>query len=189
MDAILFQMINGLAGKIPWLDILMIFSAKLLPVAFALAFITLYLTRQASQQRGAFLAGASTLIALSIAITISILYPRPRPYLTHTVHLLIERSHDPSFPSDHAVFSFAIATMVWRYNRKAGIVFAGLAILVGFSRIYVGTHYPLDVIGGAALGIIVSLIVDNLARQNKINNLLNGVFETLYKWHVAVKPE
>lgn len=189
MDAILFQTINGLAGKIPWLDTFMIFSAKFLPVVFVMAFVILYLINQAGQQRGAFLAGVSTLIALGIAQIIAFLYPLQRPYLTDTAHLLIERSNDPSFPSDHAVFGFAIATMVWRYNRKAGIIFIWLAVLVGFSRVYVGTHYPLDVVGGAALGIIVSLIVDNLARQNKINTLLDKIFEILYKWRVALKPE
>src|SRR5690349_21284015 len=102
MDAMLFQTINGLAGKIPWLDVLMIFSAKFLPVVFVLAFVILYFSMQANQQRGAFLAGLSTLFALSIAVLISSLFPRPRPYLTHTAHLLIERSNDPSFPSDHA---------------------------------------------------------------------------------------
>src|SRR5260221_5268414 len=127
MDETVFQMINNLAGKSPWLDALMIFSAKYLPVAFVLALVILYLTWQAMQQRGVFLAGLSALIALGIAQIIAFLYPRPRPYLAQVAHLLIAPSNDPSFPSDHAVFCFAIAAMVWQFNRKAGIILAVLA--------------------------------------------------------------
>src|SRR5690349_15305704 len=117
MDASLFEMINHLAGKFPWLDAVMIFSAKYLLVLFALALIIFYLTFQAGQQRLAILAGVSTLVALGIAQGIAFLDPRPRPYLTHVARLLIERTSDPSFPSDHATFCFAIATMIWLYHR------------------------------------------------------------------------
>ena len=189
MDASGFQLINNLAGKVPWLDILMILSAKYLPIVFAVALIILYLTFRANRQRVAVLAAISTLTALGIAQSIAFLYPRPRPYLTHVAHLLIERSNDPSFPSDHATFSFAIATMVWQYNRKIGVILMGLAVLVGFSRVYVGTHYPMDVIGGAALGITVSLVIDHIARRNKIHALLDRFFMWLYTWRLAGKPE
>ncbi len=189
MDAHLFQIINNLAGKVPWLDLLMILSAKYLPLVFAFALIILYLTFQAAQQRVAVLAGISTLIALGIAQSIAFLDPRPRPYLTHVAHLLIERTKDASFPSDHATFSFAIAIMLWRYNHKVGVILMGLAALVGFSRVFVGTHYPMDVIGGAALGVFVSLVIDYLSRQNRIRALLDRFFVVLYEWRLAGKPE
>jgi len=189
MDASLFEMINNLAGKIPWLDVVMILSAKYLPVLFAIVLIIFYLTFKTDQQRVAVLAGISTLIALGIAQSIAFLDPRPRPYLTHIAHLLIERSNDPSFPSDHTTFSFAIATMIWLYNRKIGVILMGLAVLVGFSRVYVGTHYPMDVIGGAVLGMAISLITDQISKQNKIRNLLDRVFIVLYEWRLAGKPE
>jgi undecaprenyl-diphosphatase len=189
MDASLFQMVNGLAGRTPWLDGVMIFSAEFLPIVFFLAFVILYFSMQAHQQRGAFLAGLATLLALAIAILISSLFPRPRPYMTQAAHLLIPRSNDPSFPSDHATLSFAIASMVWWYNRKLGMVFIVLALLVGFSRVYVGTHYPLDVIGGAALGTAVSWFVQRLANRGRIKTLLDGVFETLSDWRIVVRPD
>lgn len=189
MDASLFEIINQLAGKVPWLDVIMIFSAKYLPIIFAVALIVAYLSFRADQQRMAVLAGISALIALGIAQSIAFLDPRPRPYLTHVAHLLIERSNDPSFPSDHATFSFAIATMIWLYNRKAGVILIGLAGLVGFSRVYVGTHYPMDVIGGAALGIVVSLITVHLSKQHTIRAFLDKFFMLLYDWRLASKPE
>lgn len=189
MDASLFEMINHLAGKFPWLDAVMILSAKYLLVLFALALIIFYLTFQAGQQRLAVLAGVSTLVALGIAQGISFLDPRPRPYLTHVARLLIARTSDPSFPSDHATFCFAIATMIWLYHRGLGSVLLGLALWVGVSRIYVGTHYPTDVLGGAVLGIAVSLIIDYLARQNTPRIFLDRLFLRLHEWRLAAKPE
>jgi len=185
MDLFFFHLINNLAEMAPWLSPTMIFFAKLAPLIFPLTMIALWLTWQRQQQLGAFLAGVSTLIALGIAQTIAFLYPRPRPYINHTAHLLIRRSQDPSFPSDHAVFTFAIAAMIWRYNRKVGSILLGLATLVSFARVYVGTHYPTDVVGGAVLGIIVSIAVDKLAKQPKIKNLLDKLFVLLHKWRLA----
>ena len=189
MDTSLFEMINQLAGKIPWLDGLMVFSAKYLPILFAIVLVIFYLTFQARQQRIAVLAGISTLIALGIAQSIALLDPRPRPYLTHVAHLLIARTNDASFPSDHATFSFAIATMFWLHNRKVGSILIGLAALVGFSRVYVGTHYPSDVIGGAALGTAVTFIIDQISKQTKIRALLDKLFIMLHEWHLAGKLE
>ena len=189
MDASIFEMINHLAGKVPWLDVVMILSAKYLPVLFVIVLIIFYLTFQAKQQRVAVLAGISTLIALGIAQSIAFLDPRPRPYLTHIAHLLIERSNDPSFPSDHATFSFAIATMIWLYNRKLGFILMCLAALIGFARVYVGTHYPMDVVGGAALGMAVSLLTHYIARQKKNRALLDRLFMVLHEWRLAGKPE
>jgi undecaprenyl-diphosphatase len=188
MDASLFEMINNLAGEIPWLDAVMILSAKYLLVLFAVTLIIFYLTFQAKQQRIAILAGVSTLLALGIAQGIAFLDPRPRPYLTHIARLLIERTNDPSFPSDHATFCFAIATMIWLYHRRLGSVLLGLALLVGFSRIYVGTHYPTDVIGGAVLGIAVSLIINYIARQTRPRIFLDRLFLRLHEWRLAAKP-
>lgn len=187
MDLALFHLINNLSEKFPALSPLMIFSAKYLPLFFPLALIALWLSFQRRQQIGAFLAGISTLISLGIAQIVAFLYPRPRPYLNHVVHLLIDRSQDPSFPSDHAVFTFAIAAMIWKYNRKAGTLLLGLATLVSFSRVYVGTHYPSDVIGGAILGIFMSWAIDIISKQRIIERWIIQLFSFLRKFHLAAK--
>ena len=189
MDTSLFEMINNLAAKVPWLDVAMIFSAKYLLVLFAIVLVIFYLTFQANQQRVAVLAGVSAMIALGVAQILAFLAPRPRPYLTHVAHLLIERTNDPSFPSDHATFCFAIAMMIWLYYRKAGGILMGLAILVGFSRVYVGTHYPTDILGGAALGIGISILINYIAKQNSARTLLDKLFMRLHEWHLAAKPK
>ena len=66
---------------------------------------------------------------------------------------------DSSFPSGHTSTSFACATILTLAFPRAAPGFFLLALAIGFSRIYVGAHYPLDVVGGAALGIVTALLL------------------------------
>jgi len=80
---------------------------------------------------------------------------RIRPYDAGITNLLIAPSSDPSFPSDHATASFAIAAAFLPHGLpRRGAVFLLAAILVAFSRVYIGTHYVTDILGGAITGII-----------------------------------
>ena len=89
------------------------------------------------------------------------LWDRPRPYEAHPgdAHLLLAPSPDPSFPSDHASAAYAIAIAILLRHRKAGILALILATLVAVSRVALGTHYPTDVLGGAALGALAALVL------------------------------
>jgi undecaprenyl-diphosphatase len=187
-DYELFSSINGLAGRSAALDIIMVASAKYLPVVFALVLIALWLTWKPQNQRGAFLAGASALIALGVGQLVGYALPRPRPYLAHSVNLLISRSVDTSFPSDHATLGFAVAVMVWQYNRRVGGVLLILAFALAFSRVYVGAHYPSDVLGGAVLGAVTSLVIAALSHRARARSALDRSFRFLARWHLAAQP-
>jgi undecaprenyl-diphosphatase len=83
---------------------------------------------------------------------------RPRPCIAlEGVRLLVGCTNLPSFPSNHAVNSSVLATLAILYRPRCWLPAAALVLLIGFSRIYVGVHYPFDVLGGSALGIVVAL--------------------------------
>lgn len=83
-----------------------------------------------------------------------------RPYDAGVTHLLIAPSADPSFPSDHATATFAIAAAFLAHGvRQLGLWFLAAAVLMIFSRVYLGTHYVGDVLGGAATGIAAAALV------------------------------
>lgn len=64
-----------------------------------------------------------------------------------------------SFPSNHAANNFAVATVIFLYNKKISCIFFALGILIGFSRVYVGVHYPIDVFAGFFVGIYNGIVV------------------------------
>lgn len=83
-----------------------------------------------------------------------------RPYDAGLTDLMIAPSTDYSFPSDHATAAFAIAvTFLLHGMRRRGLAFLAAAVLVATSRVYVGTHFVSDVLGGAATGIVAASLV------------------------------
>ncbi len=111
------------------------------------------------------------LIALFISnVAVYLLKPiiaEPRPFLVlGNVHQLITETEIYSFPSGHTANSFAVATLIGlKYslkfrNKKFRLIYPliAFAVVIGFSRIYIGVHYPLDVIFGALIGVTCALI-------------------------------
>jgi undecaprenyl-diphosphatase len=64
-----------------------------------------------------------------------------------------------SFPSGHMLWFFALSMTVWYTNRRWGTVFFILSALMGIARIYAGVHWPLDVLGGAVIGVLCSMAI------------------------------
>jgi len=85
----------------------------------------------------------------------STVYASPKP--------LVHAPHDGSFPSGHATASFACATVLAFHAPRAAPAFFLLAAAIAWSRVYVGVHYPLDVLGGAVLGVAIALVLRFLA--------------------------
>lgn len=82
---------------------------------------------------------------------------RERPPLRYTgPEPLVGSPGSPSFPSGHATVAFACATVLARAAPRLAVPLYALAALIAWSRVYVGVHYPLDVAGGAVLGVLVA---------------------------------
>ncbi len=108
---------------------------------------------------------ASAALALLINQLIATIWHRQRPFASHpSAHVWGARSHDPSFPSDHASAAFAIAFAVFLFDRVAGAVFLAAAVIVGAGRVLIGAHYPADVLAGCLVGLGCALLVARVAQ-------------------------
>ncbi|MBU4204735.1 phosphatase PAP2 family protein [Patescibacteria group bacterium] len=114
-------------------------------------------------------------IALSSALTarfvitglIRLFKPRLRPFIDSNINLLIDKVNQQSFPSGHASFTFGLAMVVYLYNKKVGVLFFAGAFLVSTSRIFVGVHWPLDILAGAVVGIFSGWLISKLLKFKK----------------------
>jgi undecaprenyl-diphosphatase len=164
-DVWAFRAINNLAGlSVSW-DAVFIFGAKylifLMPlVVVAYVFAAWRTSHFEGRVENFWHVGWTVVIAFIIEKVIGYLWFRARPFRTfHDVHKLIAMSPlDKSFPSGHASIAFAMAFGLMLHNRKWGWLMVALAAWVAFSRVWVGVHYPLDVIGGLAVGALSAWI-------------------------------
>jgi undecaprenyl-diphosphatase len=139
----------------------------MLPV-FVVATLVLWLFDRPGGARRWKLASASALASAAVALianrVIAAIWDRPRPFESHHVSYVYGRSHDPSFPSDHASAAFAIAFAVLMFDRLVGSLFLLAAVLVAVGRVLIGVHYPGDVLAGLLVGLGSALLIVRLAR-------------------------
>ena len=162
LDASLTHAINGWTERSIMLDQVMIWTSTIGVPLLVLAVAAQWWRRADRQHTRHVLlaAGLSFLFGLALNQIILLFVHRMRPYDGGVTHLLIARSHDYSFPSDHATATFAIAaTFVLHGVRRLGLGFLAAALLIGFSRVYLGTHYVSDVLGGALTGVLAAVMV------------------------------
>jgi undecaprenyl-diphosphatase len=106
---------------------------------------------------------AAAALGYVIAFVIHHVYDRARPYEAHpTMRHPWSSSTDASFPSDHTSLSFAIAFAVLAFDTVAGVVFLVVAAVIGIGRLFIGAHYPGDVLAGVGVGLVAALVVMRL---------------------------
>ncbi|MET8942519.1 phosphatase PAP2 family protein [Streptomyces sp. NPDC004542] len=174
-DVDLLYDINGLAKGAPgWVDRLMEFVGEyglLLAMVLLVVWCWWSVRRRAAggDEAAASVAGLVWApLAAGIAVLVNVpirgFVERPRPFVDHQgLDVLVSGKTDYSFVSDHATLTMAMAVGLFVAHRKFGLVGIGLALFEGFCRVYMGVHYPTDVVGGFALGTAVALLLSPVA--------------------------
>lgn len=166
MDQLVIYAFQTLIGRWPLLDDAGIFFAVGV-IWLEAALLAVFVLLDRRRYFAALTAFASAVAAWAVNQGIGLLWFRPRPFAELPgVHEIIGKSAlDKSFPSDHSSFAFALAAAVFLVDRRWGSVFLVLAALIAVGRVYVGVHYPTDVIAGASVGIACAYAVHRLAHR------------------------
>lgn len=162
----LFRVIHGFAHQSPFIDGFGIFLASYLPWLIVVAAVIFAALGASTHER----LYRAALISVSVLVAWGVLRPligeiidSPRPPIAlEDVQPLIAHAPTPSFPSGHATFLFAVAGAAFIARRRWGAWLGVLAAVVAVARVFVGVHFPLDVVGGAVLGLGVAFIASKL---------------------------
>jgi undecaprenyl-diphosphatase len=170
-DVDLLYGINGLAKDAPWwFDRIVEFMGEY-GLLLAMVLLVVWCWWSVRRTSGGEDEAASSVAALvwaplaaSLAVLVNVpirnFVERPRPFVDHQgLDVLVHDRTDYSFVSDHATITMALGVGLFVASRKFGVVGIALALLEGFCRVYLGVHYPTDVVGGFALGTAVVLLL------------------------------
>ena len=145
------------------IDKLMILISNKIKFVFFFIFVILLFSK-----RKVFIeAVMSIVITLFMHFITKIFYFKPRPFIDRRVRILTPSKFDSSFPSKHTLLTFAVSTIVLFYQRTVGSILLGVSALTGLSRIWVGHHYPSDILGSAVLGSFTSTFIHKLLNISK----------------------
>ena len=170
-----FLFINSFATKNHTLDFLMIMIAKSLPYFFIALLLYLWFTNKKNE---ALFAGFSTSLGVGINLAIGLFYFHNRPFMDNLGVGLLFHKAENSFPSDHTTFVLAISLMLltFKTTKILGVVTTIFALWCGVARIYLGVHYPFDIIGSIFVSSIAVITITILkSRFLNLNRLIISI--------------
>ena len=168
LDTRIFYAINHFARDTAWLHPIVSGYAAYGTALFAVLMLAGWWTaRRAGDARrmtAALWTPLGVLLALGINQPIADAVGEVRPCNALHDIVVLHCNTDPGFPSDHAVMAGAATVGLWLVSRRLGLFAALAAVVMGFARVYIGAHYPQDVLAGFALGALVGLLGYAVAR-------------------------
>lgn len=168
MDTRVYHALNDFAWRHHWLGTLFQWIEKVSIPVLVVAIVGLWLFARPGGSRrwkhAATYGLASAAVALLANQVLSHIWNRTRPFVHHRAHVFGTHAADSSFPSDHASASFAIAAAVLAFSPLVGGLFLAAAVLISLGRLFIGVHYPTDVLAGVLVGVASALAVRMLLR-------------------------
>ncbi len=154
----IFRAINDLGKQYSFLNSAMIFLAEYMVYILGLIIIAYWFTGSRKSRMMVIQAMVAFVIAEMIGKIAGKFHLNYQPFaVLPDVNKLVDHAVDNSFPSDHTILFFSICFSFWLVRKKTGWLWLILAFCVAISRIWVGVHYPFDVVIGALIGCVSAL--------------------------------
>ncbi|MFS0553428.1 undecaprenyl-diphosphatase [Brevibacillus sp. 179-C9.3 HS] len=173
-----FRLINDLGKEYPALNPIAFFVAEYTVFLLALCALVYWFTQKDENRIMVVCATVTFVIAELFGKIAGSLHMNNQPFAElPDVNQLVQKAVDNSFPSDHTILFFSFCMTFWLFKKKMGPLWMLLAVCVGISRIWVGVHYPADVIVGALISTGSALTVYMVIPRMRIVQTLLDIYE------------
>ena len=180
LNQTLFLHLNASAHPASWSLVVSNFLAEVAIFLIPLVLLSGWLRGTESSRKVMLEAVASGVLAIVFNQLIDLVWQHPRPFMIGLGHTYLAHAADSSFPSDHLSLWWAVAftLLLHRGTRRAGVVMSVAGLPVAWSRVYLGVHFPLDMVGAAAFALVSASLC-----QRARNWLIDPVFPWLSALH------
>lgn len=189
INLILFSILNAHAGLAGWQLSGAKFAAEWLIFLVPTALVLLWAGGAGPRREVALRAFLAALCALGVNALIGQLWYSPRPFVAEVGHTFLLHAPDSSFPSDHATSIFSVALVLAFSSvppaRNLGLLLLPLSLVVAWSRVYLGVHWPKDMFGAFLVAGGVALLASTPPARAACTRLL-PVLESLYRRVLAM---
>lgn len=174
----LFRMFNDLGKEVMFLNPIMIFFAKYMKYFLLFGIVMYWFTRKRENRIMIISSMFAFVVAEVFGAIAGAIHSNNQPFAElSNVNQLIGHAIDNSFPSDHAIEFFSICITFLLFKKNLRYVWLAIAILVSISRVWVGVHYPADILVGAILGIIGAALCYWIIPQLNVIKKLIDIYE------------
>ncbi|UNK21142.1 undecaprenyl-diphosphatase [Paenibacillus sp. N3/727] len=174
----LFRFVNDLGKEYPFLNSSFIFIAEYMVFFLALSVLFIWFTRDTDNRIMILCASIAFICAFTIGKVSGVFHSNYQPFVELTdVNKLIHKEKDNSFPSDHTILFFSYCFSFWLFKRGWSILWVLLAVLVGVSRIWVGVHYPLDVLTGILISLAATTLIYLIFPKLSVTQTTINIYE------------
>ncbi len=174
----LFRWVNDLGKEYPFLNPTFIFIAEYMVFLLAISVLFIWFTRNKDNRVMILCASIAFICAFVIGKVSGLFHSNFQPFVELTdVNKLIHKEKDNSFPSDHTILFFSYCFSFWLFKRGRSILWVLLAVLVGVSRIWVGVHYPLDVLTGIFISLAAATFIYLIVPSLRVTQSVINIYE------------
>lgn len=180
LNRALFLQLNGTENSPVWLLAIVTSLADFLIFSVSVLLLVMWLWGSTDRRNTALKASLVAMIGVGANQVIGLIWPHPRPFMIGLGHAFIPHVADSSFPSDHATVLFGVAfTLLAARNLFLGTGILACGLLVAWARVFLGIHFPLDMVGGAGVAAITLGILTPV--WNRAGVPVTASMERLYR--------